>query len=63
MRNRFYQNGNCKCQHIVDKTCKQCIVCECCEFYVEAIKHTSTVPRGMYIWGGELRGKNSARGL
>lgn len=43
MNDRFYDAipGHCKCQHIVDKTCKQCDACECCELYTETIDYTS----------------------
>lgn len=30
---RFDTKGNCKCAHITEGTCKQCSVCDCCEYY------------------------------
>ena len=56
--NRFDAKGVCKCNHIKDGTCKQCSVCDCCEYYVTSERKSScydgNIP-GCHFWGGQVR--------
>lgn len=55
---RFNANGVCKCAHIKAGTCKQCIACDCCEYFVmsdnNSLFNYGNIP-GTHFWGGQVR--------
>ena len=54
---RFNANGVCKCARIKAGTCKQCIVCDCCEYFIMSDNKPlfyGNIP-GTHFWGGQIR--------
>ena len=55
---RFDAKGVCKCAHIKTGTCKQCSVCDCCEYFVmsdnNSLSNYGNIP-GSHFWGGQVR--------
>ena len=62
--NRFDTKGNCNCVHITEGTCKQCTVCDCCEYYkvdinkIEPVQNMGKiVGNGFYVGNSYFRFK------
>ena len=49
--NRFDIRGNCKCEHIKNKTCSQCSACIDCEYYIHNENKIYVLPGQYYHTG------------